>query len=68
MSVWKNKDFYIRTLVTFAVIVLLDWFIESGFKLFQGRSLGQTFEQYRIPFTYLGVAAAIVYSNLAKKP
>lgn len=67
MSIWKNKRFYINSLITFAVIVLIDWLLASGYKLFQGQSFAQTIEYYKIPFTYLGVSAAIVYSNLAKK-
>jgi hypothetical protein len=66
MSVWKNPTFYLRSIAIFAVIVLIDWFIESGFQLFRGRSFSEVTENYKIPFTYLAVATAIVYSNLKK--
>ncbi|GAB3745312.1 hypothetical protein GCM10028817_00030 [Spirosoma pomorum] len=67
MSIWRNKNFYIRTLITFVVIVFIDWLIESGYKLFQGQNFTQTIEHYKIPFTYLAIAGAIVYSNLKRK-
>lgn len=66
MSVWKNPKFYLRSLGIFVMIVLIDWFIESGFQLFRGRSFSEITDNYKIPFTYLAVAVAIVYSNLKK--
>lgn len=66
MRVWKNKKFYIQTIITFALIVLIDWLLASGYKLFEGQSFTQTTEHYKIHFTYLGVSAAIIYSKLAR--
>lgn len=66
MPVWKNPTFYLRSIAIFLVIVLIDWFIESGFQLFRGRNLSEVTGNYKIPFTYLAIAAAIVYSNLKK--
>ncbi|MBC3788395.1 hypothetical protein FHK02_4949 [Spirosoma sp. LMG 31448] len=66
MSVWKNPTFYFRSIATFLVIVLIDWLIESGFQLFRGRSFSEVTDNYKIPFTYLAIAAAIVYSNLKR--
>ena len=66
MSVWKNPKFYLGSIAGFAVIVLIDWFIGSGFQLFRGRSFLEVTENYKIPFTYLAVATVIAYSNLKK--
>ncbi len=67
MNIFRKKELYINATLTFLIIVLIDWFMEGGFKLFKGDTFSQTLENYRIPFTYLVVTFMIVYFNLKKR-
>jgi len=67
MNILKNKNFYINTFLSFAVIVVIDWLLSSGFKLFQGFTFSQTLAEYKLPISFIGVAAVVAYSNLKKQ-
>ena len=67
MNIFRKKELYLNATLTFLIIVLIDWFMEGGFRLFKGDTFSQTTENYKIPFTYIGVAFAIVYYNLKKR-
>ena len=67
MNIFRKKELYTRAILTFMIIVLIDWFLEGGFRLFKGDTFSQTIENYKIPFTYLGVSFAIVYFDLKKR-
>ncbi len=67
MNTFKNKEFYLNVVLTFLVMVLIDWFIESGFTLFKGNTFYQTIENYKIPFSYLPIAFIIVYFTFKKQ-
>jgi hypothetical protein len=62
MNIFKQKELYTNTILTFLVIVLIDWFIEAGFKLFRGYTFSQTLENYKVPFTYIGVVLQLSIS------
>ena len=67
MDVLKNKQLYINTIATFAIMLFVFWFIDSGFKLFKGDSFSQTFENYHPQYAYVGVAFVISFINLKRK-
>lgn len=67
MNIFKQKELYTNSILTFLVIVLIDWFMGTGFNLFKGYTFSQTLENYKIPYTYIGVALTIVYFNLKNK-
>jgi hypothetical protein len=67
MTIFRKKELYLDAILTFLIIVLIDWFMEIGFSLFKGDTFSQTIRNFKIPFTYLGPAFAIVYFNLKKR-
>ena len=67
MDIFRKKELYLNAILTFLIIVLIDWFMETGFSLFKGNTFSQTIENYKIPFKYLGLTFAIVYFNLKRR-
>lgn len=67
MHIFRKKEFYVRTIATFLLIVLIDWFMEGGFQLFKGNTFSQTIENDKVSFTHISIAAALVYFQLKKR-
>ena len=42
MNIFKQKELYTNSILTFLVIVLIDWFMGAGFNLFKGYTFSQT--------------------------
>jgi hypothetical protein len=67
MHIFRKKEFYVRTIATFLLIVLIDWFMEGGLQLFKRNTFSQTIENDKIPITHISIAAALVYFQLKKE-
>jgi len=67
MNIFKQRKLYTNTLLTFLVIVLIDLLVGAGLNLSRGSTFAQTIENYKIPYSYLGVAFTIVYINIKKQ-